>query len=228
MRWRRGGGNAMRLYHFLTAQNGLDDLQNRRLKISLIDRLNDPFEFLGVASKNSNIRRQYRELKAGLARSVGIICFSETTRNPVQWSHYADHHRGLCLGFEISNAVDIRKVQYVDTRLKPNPKALRSISPSAEKHVLEILTTKFTHWQYEQEWRLFTSLARTGDKGFYWYPFSEEVSLREVIVGAQSPITRLDLQAALGPQSATVKTRKARLAFQTFEVVDQKDGSFFR
>jgi hypothetical protein len=34
----------MRLYHFLSATNALDDLTRRRIKLSQIDDLNDPFE----------------------------------------------------------------------------------------------------------------------------------------------------------------------------------------
>ena len=34
----------MRLYHFLSAENALDDLTNRRIKLSQIDDLNNPFE----------------------------------------------------------------------------------------------------------------------------------------------------------------------------------------
>jgi hypothetical protein len=64
----------MRIYHFLKAEHGLDDIRQRRLKLAMIDRLNDPFEFLGVASKDSKVRRQYRSLKDGLAKYMGLHC----------------------------------------------------------------------------------------------------------------------------------------------------------
>jgi hypothetical protein len=94
------------------------------LKLALIDSLNDPFEFLGVASRDSNVRRQYRFLKDGFARYMGLLCFSENWRNPVQWSHYAERHRGICLGFDVSPTVELRKVVYVDERLKPSRSAM--------------------------------------------------------------------------------------------------------
>jgi hypothetical protein len=34
----------MLAYHFLSAANALDDLANRHIKLSEIDKLNDPFE----------------------------------------------------------------------------------------------------------------------------------------------------------------------------------------
>jgi hypothetical protein len=215
----------VRAYHFLRACNALDDLKNRRLKIAVIDKLNDPFEFLGVASDDPNIRRQYRELKAGFASYMGLICFSATTRNPVQWSHYADHHRGICLGFEISDAAEFKKVNYVDERLKPNTQLLNAHSPQTEQHIVELLTTKFRHWEYEREWRLFVKLnEQDAATGFYWYPFSEDVQLVEVMIGACSTAKRAEVLAAWG---SDIDISNARLAFHTFEVVTQRDPTFF-
>lgn len=38
----------MRVYHFIKLEHGLDSLRDKRLKISLIDKLNDPFELLAL------------------------------------------------------------------------------------------------------------------------------------------------------------------------------------
>src|ERR1700686_3023361 len=96
------GGGSMRLYHFLNAEYGLLNIQHRRLKIGGINALNDPFEFFGVATKSTSLRLRYQRLKEGLNDYMGLVCFSADWNNPVQWSHYADHHRGVCLGFELS------------------------------------------------------------------------------------------------------------------------------
>jgi hypothetical protein len=87
---------------------------------------------------------------------MGLLCFSANWNNPVQWSHYADHHRGLCLGFEVT--AQAHKVAYVSERLLARPKALKSEGSPAEAHVTEILTTKFEHWSYEGEYRVFPRL----------------------------------------------------------------------
>jgi len=41
---RVSSGIRIRLYHFLSAEHALEDIAQRRLKISQIDQLNDPFE----------------------------------------------------------------------------------------------------------------------------------------------------------------------------------------
>jgi hypothetical protein len=219
----------LRVYHFLKANHGIDDLRHRRLKIATIDRLNDPFEFLGVASKSRIVRRRYQGLKEGLSTYMGLICFSRNWRSPVQWAHYADHHRGLCLGFEISARADLREVTYAPERLKPNPRALQVEGDAAERHMLEILTTKFAHWSYEQEYRLFTTLKDMDEKtGFHWYDFSRDVRLAEVIIGPFAVIGRQDVEGALEQHEERVRIVQARLGFQKFEIVPQKNQALWR
>jgi hypothetical protein len=209
----------MRLYHFTDQKHGLQDIQRQSLKIARINELNDPFEFLGAASRNPKTRQRYAVLKKGWAEYMGVLCFSGSWRNPVQWSHYADHHHGVCLGFDITTQV--HKVNYVDQRLKPNSIALAREGPAAEIHVIEILTTKFRHWEYEEEYRVFPRLEENDARGLYFFSFGEQMLLKQVIVGHHSTLSRTDVSNALGQASASIEIIKARLAFQSFRVVRQ-------
>jgi hypothetical protein len=211
----------MRLYHFLNAEYGLLNIQCRRLKIGRINELNDPFEFLGMATKSASLRRRYQRLKDGLNDYMGLVCFSANWNNPVQWSHYADRHRGVCLGFEVS--AQAHKVAYIAERLLARPSAMKSEGPEAEAHVTEILTTKFEHWSYEEEYRLFLQLRERDPSGHYFLEFDDNVALREVIVGHRCAISRDDITQALGPLARQVTSYKARLAFRSFDVVRQKN-----
>ena len=91
----------MKVYHFIEERYGLEDLREERLKISLIDELNDPFEFVGVDLSNPDHYGAIKELKRGISENYGIICFSASWNDPVQWAHYADGHKGLCMGFDV-------------------------------------------------------------------------------------------------------------------------------
>ncbi|MCP2223813.1 hypothetical protein M2226_009585 [Bradyrhizobium elkanii] len=191
------------------------------MKIGRINELNDPFEFLGVATKSASLRRRYQRLKDGLNDYMGLVCFSANWDNPVQWAHYADRHRGICLGFEVR--AQAHKVTYVSERLLARPSAMKSEGPKAEAHVTEILTTKFEHWSYEDEYRLFPQLQERDPSGRYFLAFDDQVALREVIVGHRSAISRADIAQALGPLAPQVIAYKARLAFRSFDVVRQKN-----
>lgn len=120
----------MRLYYFVNCKYGLDNIRHRRLKISRINDLNDPFEFLGVASRDRSVRQQYVRLKTTLSDYMGLLCFGAGWRNPVRWSHYADHRRGLCLGFDVK--ADVHEVRYADERLKPRIRVMTRESPRRE------------------------------------------------------------------------------------------------
>lgn len=99
---------------------------------------------------------------------------------------------------------------------------------AAEKEAIRWSTTKFAHWSYEEEVRVFLALKEKGDSDFYWCPFNEKIQLREVIVGPKSDITRAEVVSALDDQLQNISLIKTRLAFQSYRVVQQRRGDFWR
>ncbi len=211
----------MLAYHFVSSNHGLANLRNRRLKVATLNDLNDPFELFSVDFSNTSIRATFIHLKAELAKNRGIICFSRGWHNPVQWSHYADSHRGLCLGFEVENVIP---VEYTRRRLVEEAERISSTGELDEAMMSRFLLTKYSHWRYENEVRDFVALHdRDPETGLYFKNFGENLTLRTVIVGAQSPVTRSEVAEALGSMSNSVRVFKARLAFRTFRVVRQRN-----
>jgi hypothetical protein len=89
----------------------------------------------------------------------------------------------------------------------------------------------FEHWSYEQEHRLFVRLEdKEEGTDLYFFDFgsSDGLTLREVIVGAQSPISPEEVAQALGDLAPKVAAWKARLASRTFEVVRRRNDSLWR
>jgi len=72
----------MRVYHFLPATWALEDIQKRRLKISEIDQLNDPFDLWCVHQKDSRLRQALRAFKKEMGKQFGMICLSKRWHNP--------------------------------------------------------------------------------------------------------------------------------------------------
>lgn len=206
----------VRAYHLLPSHFAFDDLRHRRLKIARFDDLNDPFDLWAVAQPDPKLRKGIRDSKQELARRFGMVCFSMSWRNPLLWSHYADRHRGIALGFDI-NGAKVKKVSYV-----PERPIVHAVD---EEFVNHLLYTKYEDWQYEQEARVFTSLEdKDSVSGLYFADFSDDCVLQEVIVGPLSSVTESDLKAALEGNQGQVKLTKARLAFNTFNVVENRMG----
>jgi len=48
-------------------------------------------------------------------------------------------------------------------------------------HVLEILTTKFAHWSYEEEYRVFPKLNEHDKRALYFYNSAQGLDLKEMM-----------------------------------------------
>src|ERR1035438_8373824 len=132
----------MRVYYLTRAQFALSNVALQRIKISRFSDLNDPFELLAVDLSNSEHRAAFRKSKEKLNEDKGLICFSMSWSNPLPWGHYAEKHKGICLGFDVTDDL-LAPVIYA-----PHPMKIR-IDPQTnrpmltERTVNRLLRTKF-------------------------------------------------------------------------------------
>jgi len=185
--------------------------------VSTFDSVNDPFELLCHDQAEKLLRRRMRNFKSLVNGTKGIICFSQCSRSPVQWAHYANRHTGMCLGFDVPDEV-LSAVTYVKDRLgfrMDEPWASQGDDP----RISEAFLTKYEHWSYEQEVRMFGDLGSPDPTtGLYFCNFDARLALREVAVGYSSPITKADILAAIGDLQA-VDVYRMRPAFKSFSMV---------
>jgi len=209
----------MRVYHFLSADHALDDISKRRIKIAQFQDLNDPFEILGTNLSDKIIRKAFRAFKKEMEQSHGILCFSRTMKNPVLWSHYADKHRGMCLGFDVRDDT-LKEVKYVSRRL-----VLKSLRNLTKGTAIKFLSTKYQGWSYEKEVRVFLSLEEKDKRnGFYFADFGDGIKLKEVLAGPVCKVKKKEITDSLRGYPESVQVIKTRLAFQSFTVVENKKG----
>ncbi len=212
----------MLVYHLMSGGYALDDLRKRRLKVSFLEDMNDPFELLGGALKRPEHRRAFREWKADMNRQCRVLCFSRNWSNPVLWSHYADKHRGCALGFEVPDQFLI-PVSYSAKRLEMQLEMQLAKGSVGNTLSRRLMTTKFADWKYEDEVRLFAKPEETYEElGLHFHPFNDTLKLREIMIGARAAVSVREVQAALQPDDKSVKVIPARLAFRSFRVVRNK------
>lgn len=205
----------MRVFKFLSSEFALKSLHEKRLKISSIHDLNDPFELLPFDLSNKEERRALHRARNVLTADKGLLCFSASWRDPVIWAHYSDKHRGLCLGFEVPDAT-AKIVTYLPERL-PFP-----VKPLNIGHSETMLFTKFINWEYEKEMRVWAEL-KDEENGLYFKDFGPDLQLLEVIAGAECEISAATITCALKPL-AGINLIKARAGFKEFEIVTDKRG----
>lgn len=216
----------MRVYHFLNAEWGLEAIKKRRLKVSRIDDLNDPFELLSPELSNKTLRQALPVLKSSLSNYRGLHCFSKRWTNPVLWSHYAEKHQGICLGFDVPNKLLI-DVVYTAKRTDFY-EAFTKQGSIKKTGIYNIIRTKFGHWRYEKEVRQLVVLKKANlHNGHYFSNFSDQLKLKQVIVGAESKVSRDDVTKALGHRASHVERFKARAAFKSFRVIKNRKQSLW-
>lgn len=167
----------MKLYKYQTInKNSISCLVSKKLWYSSPKGFNDPFEFklrdlkleeIKDREWISSLRKQENGDKLGDDDSIlndiynlyyseinkfGIVCYSELNNNILMWSHYADNHKGICLGFEFNdtNSSGVYPVKYSDDypNLEFTPEKIWSLDGMSK-----IMFQKSDCWAYEKEWR---------------------------------------------------------------------------
>lgn len=209
----------MHAYHLLSAENGLSDISLRRIRISRVRDLNDPFELLAVRADGKELRKALRGWADEFNRDNGLLCFSKTWHSPVLWSHYAAKHRGICLGFKVGDGL-LQDVQYTKHRLPIQYIDNKPELGLDKSFVRDLIRTKYEHWAYEEEVRAFVRLDHsTVEAGSYFYAFDATIALKEVIIGPMCELPIERIRELVHSLYSDVTVIKARLAFKWFEVV---------
>jgi hypothetical protein len=209
----------MRVYNLTSGKWALDNLLNLRIKISTIEDLNDPFELQGLQLSNKEYRIAFKRMRQQLHHNRGILCFSKSWENPVLWSHYGDKHRGICLGFDVPDGL-LEPIRYVESMKLVDLNLENSKSQLDVNIMKELLHQKYKDWNYEKEWRGWVNLDEKEKKtGLYFMDFSDQLKLKEIIVGPRNKTKLKELRQIVSPNIKGVEIIKARLAFKSYRVV---------
>lgn len=209
----------MRVFHLTTSQFGLSNIALRRLKIARFNDLNDPFELLAVDVASFDLRVGISAKKQQIDSQEGLLCFSPTWRNPLLWSHYAEKHRGIAMGFDVPDERP-QRVRYIAGMHKINVTAKSTEQKTIDQLLDRLRYTKFDGWAYENELRQFVSLEGShSQSGLYFVPFSNELILREVILGPRCDIPIALVRILVQAFKGKVHVTQSRLAFKKFAVV---------
>jgi hypothetical protein len=123
-----------------------------------------------------------------ISSGIGVTCFSQVSKDFLMWSHYANSHSGICLGF------DILKLYYSLEEIKDSNRGLFKISYTKKfqtkdffqdgfESIIHLLKTKSKNWKYEREVRIiYTNLVL--DKELEKLISFGNESISEIIFGA--------------------------------------------
>ncbi len=94
-----------------------------------------------------------------LNKHSGVVSLTERWDSILMWSHYADCHKGICIGFKEEYLRESRKfglggrVSYVDEMPSNNP--IESILKANDiRSSIKVTHSKAKDWSYEKEYRM--------------------------------------------------------------------------
>jgi len=179
-------------------------------------------------SSRAQRRRAYQDLvKVGRARftdedgktswrgaleTLRVLSLTQLPNHLLMWGHYADRHRGICLGFSTEHApfASARKVDYKEER--PVFRAFERGREALHQMLGTALSTKAPHWEYEQEWRVISLEALSPGR-------FEPAALKEVIVGAQTTSEDFEwLLTTVRGRNPPVQLKRSRLSAKRYEL----------
>ncbi|MFN9278900.1 MAG: DUF2971 domain-containing protein [Betaproteobacteria bacterium] len=197
----------------------MSNIALRHLKVARFNDLNDPFELLAVDVAERNLRIGMAAKKKQIDLTEGLLCFSKTWRSPLLWSHYAEKHRGIALGFDVPDHMLV-PVQYIKGLHKIKVLSNETEQSTIDKLLDRLRYTKFDGWAYEDEVRQFFRLDDLSyQSGLHFIPFSVDLVLREVILGPRCDIPIEAVRTLVEAFPGKVRVTRARIAYTKFGVV---------
>tara|TARA_R110001606_G_C15302699_1_gene642754 strand:+ start:471 stop:1223 length:753 start_codon:yes stop_codon:yes gene_type:complete len=117
------------------------------------DQINDVF--LKNKDSKNEINELFLEILKGQKDNTWVSCFSKEYDEILMWSHYAEKHKGICIGFSTYN-IENRNLLHVDYVNDFEKKVVESNSFDVKPYDYW-LKTKYIKWSYEDEVRVISS-----------------------------------------------------------------------
>jgi hypothetical protein len=139
-----------------------------------------PEEFLGLTYPpgiksmaeldKQNAEKELEGLLKHIDETYGIFCLTESNDNFLMWSHYAESHKGVAIGFDASHpffttGLDFHQVEYSPRRTSLTSKhgMLRLAGHFHQRSrysdlPVRLFLRKASEWAYEKEWRMIRKL----------------------------------------------------------------------
>jgi len=169
----------------------IEALVEHKIWFSRLQGLNDPFEFnarvdvKSLAMSENDTRSQlqamsfaqqqqshfkqiskeldydsfYKEIIPGFT----VACFSEIKDSLLMWGHYSTGHRGMCAEYDIIDINSISGKTVIPVNYSKTLPALTSTDDTTlHRFTLNMMSTKFTDWKYEREWRCIQDIDACG------------------------------------------------------------------
>lgn len=157
----------------LSHTESFNDPFERVLSIKLAEQLTEYLVSLSIIKDEykNDFKEKFKKEFMNSPKEYGVVSLTETHRNILMWAHYANSHRGICIGYKsdfLSSKIELHNDDMHSKFLDMAPKRVKYDSQrfDIEKynndkayndrpihHIVESMTLKSNDWMYEKEHR---------------------------------------------------------------------------
>ncbi|MDB5146730.1 MAG: hypothetical protein JWQ57_750 [Mucilaginibacter sp.] len=153
--------------------------------------------------------------KEALHKTFGLLSLTTKRDNLLMWAHYANCHRGFCLGLDSDILYETVGGSIGPVIYEENFPVMPLFSKSGEEviPIIRMLNTKSPHWEYENEFRV--TKAEAANKAFTLPP----EAIKEVILGCNmSGDDRKAIIEVIDKKLPHVQILEAKTSLERFEL----------
>lgn len=208
----------MMLYKYVAWNNyAKENLEESKLRYNTPEQFNDPFDsfprieltskeragIVKICEEDDGVSEKFiSDMPDNLLLTIfnnmdksslnntkyGVTCFSKKNDNILMWSHYANNHTGICLGFEIDENEQFNIQSGIREMLIPieysqdNKRPVFTFQPNNPSYMDAVLKKKGKDWEYEDEYRI--RVQSNGEVLFPTQLHYNPSSLQKIIFGA--------------------------------------------
>jgi len=222
----------MTLYKYMRADYALEFIRTGMIKVSTLEDVNDPDEFMpnfiltlpdSRRTSALSLPDAKEQFKRGWCSAHGFISLSATWDNNAMWGIYGDRLRGMVLQFEVAPESQVFPVKYNNSRPNFTEHACRNLDDEKGRC---FYGQKGLAWQHEQEWRILVGyrdwVVKTlpNGKEIFFKKLDSLMMLRGVLLGSYCSKTIRDVRMALEEMGTTNQTEIITLcsAFDTYAI----------
>lgn len=125
-----------------------------------------------------HIEQQNKENREEVERLFGILSLTNQRNNFLMWSHYADSHKGICIGFDVEKIFNV-VLGSLGEVIYSKDLPIKHLNSDVTEFMQNLLLTKSKVWEYENEYRL---IKMNGARKTYSIPFD---SILEITFGCK-------------------------------------------
>lgn len=204
-------------FRYLKAEYALQALQQEKWKVGRFAELNDPLDCKPVLTHSNGVASdQAHPFFERFANEYGIICISEVINDPVVWSHYAESHRGIALGFEFPPH-ELHEVTYdleCNQRASVHLEHLYEVEKK-EASLVDVISLGYARkarsWAYEKEFRYFLPLNTCLMSGVHYFLRLPLEHLKFVVLGVRCQVNASDIYRILNSCTALMKPHSIKV-----------------